>query len=77
MCKRQKHEKLLFVTVQTILQQEILNLTTADYLIAAVVSAGYRSKSPDENTLNEVSNIMQEHNINVVQLEAFPTVDCN
>jgi len=31
-----------------------------------VVFAGYRSKYPDENTLNEVSNIMQEHNINVV-----------
>jgi len=49
----------------------------ADYMIAAVIYVGYRSKQPDKNTLNEVSKILQENDINVSQLEAFPTDNCN
>jgi len=65
------------VTVYTIPQQGIFNLTTAYYLIPAVVYVAYRSKEPDENTSNEVWKILQENGINVTQLEAFPTDHCN
>jgi len=46
-------------------------------MIAAVVYAAYRSKQPDKITLNEVSKVFQDNDINVTQLEAFSTDQCN
>ena len=45
-------------------------------MITAVVYVGYRSKQPDTITLNEVTKILQENDINVTPLEAFPTDQC-
>ena len=74
--KRQKYEKLSLVTVQTIPQQGIFNLTNADYLIAANVYVGFRSKHPDNETVNDVFNDLQENDINVIELDAYGTDHC-
>ena len=68
MCKLQKHEKLLLVTVQKIQQQGSFNFTTVDYLIAAEVYVGYRSKQPDKETLSGDLKDLKENDINVNQL---------
>jgi len=76
MCKRYRHKELSLVTVYTIPQQGIFNLTTADFLITANIYVGYRSKHPDKQTLKDVVKDLQENDINVVQLVASWTKHC-
>ena len=45
-----------------------LNLTNADYLFAAFVIAAYGSSRPNEETVEEVMNDLQENNTDFSQL---------
>ena len=73
MCKRQKHKYMLLVTVQTISQQGIFNLTKAEYLIAAEDYVGYGSIYPDKETINDVLKDLQENDVNVIQVVDYWT----
>jgi hypothetical protein len=70
-CYQSQFSQLLSVTVQSITNQGIFNLTTDDYLIPAYVYVGYRSKQPDKETLHDASKKLKENNIDVSQLVEY------
>jgi len=54
----------------------MLSLTTADYLLAAMVYVTYRSRHPDKETREKVMKKLKENNIDVSQLVEFKTDHC-
>jgi hypothetical protein len=73
---RQKHEKLSLITVFLITRPAILNVTTADDLLAVYVYVSYRSQHPDNATVEEVQKKLQENNIDVNQLAEMKSDNC-
>jgi beta-lactamase superfamily II metal-dependent hydrolase len=71
-----EHEKLSLVTVMSVPHQGILNQTTSDFLLPAYIYVGYRSQHPDQQTVEEVVKKLQENNIDVSVLVAFPIDHC-
>ena len=56
--------------------QAILNLTIANFLLAAFVYVAYRSQKPDEATVNDVKKELQENNIDASKLAVWPANHC-
>jgi len=59
-----------------ITHQKILNLTTADNLLAAVFYVAYRSQNPDNETVTCVLEQLQKNDIDVNQLAVWPDKHC-
>jgi hypothetical protein len=56
--------------------QRMLNLTIADYLLAAVIYTAYRSRTPDNATQECVRRQLAKNDIDVTKLAAFPDNNC-
>jgi hypothetical protein len=64
------------ITAFVIIFQEILNLTSDDFLIAAYYYVAYRSPFPDQKTVKRVKKELKEHNIDINQLLEWQTFNC-
>jgi hypothetical protein len=53
-----------------------VSLTNANNLLAVAVYVGYRSYRPDETTVKDVLNDLQDNNIDVDQLVEITTDHC-
>jgi hypothetical protein len=53
-----------------------VSLTNADNLLAEYVYVGYRSFRPDETTVKDALNDLQNNNIDVNQLVEWTTDHC-
>jgi len=67
---------LSLIRVFVITYQRILNLTTADNLLAEYVYVAFRSQHPSKATLNRVLEELQENKIDPKQLIKWPDSHC-
>jgi hypothetical protein len=54
----------------------ILNLVTADNLLAVNIFVAYRSKNPDKRTKKRVEKELKKNDIDINQLKKWPFTNC-
>jgi hypothetical protein len=67
---------LSLIRVFVIIYQRILNLTTADNLLAEYTLVAYRSQNPSKATVDRVLKELQENKIDPKQLVKWPDNHC-
>jgi hypothetical protein len=72
----QRWQKFVLITGYSVEQKWKINLTTADNLLAGYNYVVFRRQHPDEATMNEVLQELQNSNISASQLKEFGTDHC-